>query len=51
MTVFGIIRTSKSGDFEERVPWKALNHEYLSKEAEYLIDLGAKDFQKINSDT
>ena len=32
-------------------PWKALSHEYLSKEAEYLIDLGAKDFQKINADT
>lgn len=29
-------------------PWKAQTHEYLSKEAEYLIDLGAKDFQKIN---
>jgi hypothetical protein len=32
-------------------PWKAQSHEYLSKEAEYLIDLGAKDFQKINADT
>jgi hypothetical protein len=25
-------------------PWKAQSHEYLSKEAEYLIDLRAKDF-------
>lgn len=32
-------------------PWKAQTHEYLSKEAEYLIDIGAKDFQKINSNT
>ncbi len=32
-------------------PWKAQSHEYLSKEAEYLIDLGAKDFQKINANT
>lgn len=32
-------------------PWKAESHEYLSREAEYLIDLGAKDFQKINENT
>ncbi len=32
-------------------PWKAQSHEYLSKEAEYLIDIGAKDFRKINVDT
>lgn len=32
-------------------PWNAQTHEYLSKEAEYLIDLGATDFQKINVDT
>ena len=32
-------------------PWKAQSHEYLSKEAEYLIELGAKDFQKINANT
>lgn len=27
-------------------PWVAESHEFLSKEAEYLIDLGAKDFVK-----
>lgn len=32
-------------------PWKAQSFEYLSKEAEYLIDLGAKDFLKINDNT
>jgi hypothetical protein len=32
-------------------PWKAQSHEYLSREAEYLIDLGAKDFLKINTNT
>ena len=31
-------------------PWKAKNTEFLSKEAEYLIDLGAKDFKKIDND-
>ena len=32
-------------------PWKAQTQEYLSREAEYLIDLGAKDFEKINDNT
>lgn len=32
-------------------PWIVQSHEYLSKEAEYLIDLGAKDFLKINDNT
>lgn len=32
-------------------PWIVRSHEYLSKEAEYLIDLGAKDFLKINENT
>lgn len=32
-------------------PWIVQSHEYLSKEAEYLIDLGAKDFMKINDNT
>ncbi|MGQ1948765.1 hypothetical protein ACT3CD_16865 [Geofilum sp. OHC36d9] len=31
-------------------PWKAGTKEFLSREAEYLIDLGAKDFQKIGDD-
>ena len=32
-------------------PWNAQSHEYLSKEAEYLIDLGAKDFKQIDENT
>jgi hypothetical protein len=32
-------------------PWIVQSHEFLSKEAEYLIDLGAKDFLKINENT
>jgi hypothetical protein len=32
-------------------PWIVHSHESLSKEAEYLIDLGAKDFIKINENT
>ncbi|GHT11854.1 hypothetical protein FACS189426_14370 [Bacteroidia bacterium] len=32
-------------------PWIVQSHESLSKEAEYLIDLGAKDFIKINENT
>jgi len=32
-------------------PWGAQIHEYLAKEAEYLIDIGAKDFRKINENT
>ncbi len=32
-------------------PWIVESHEFLSREAEYLIDLGAKDFIKINENT
>ena len=32
-------------------PWKAQSHEFLSFEAEYLIELGAKDFLQINENT
>jgi hypothetical protein len=32
-------------------PWKSTTKEFFSKEAEYLIDLGAKDFLKINDNT
>ncbi|MDR3048133.1 MAG: hypothetical protein LBU51_11115 [Bacteroidales bacterium] len=32
-------------------PWITQSHEALSKEAEYLIDLGAKDFLQINENT
>lgn len=32
-------------------PWNAQSHEYLSKEAEYLIDLGVKDFKQIDKNT
>lgn len=36
--------------FFSHEPWKPQSHEFLSREAEYLIDLGAKDFQKIADD-
>jgi hypothetical protein len=32
-------------------PWKSQTHEFLSKEAEYLIEIGAKNFEKINENT
>lgn len=32
-------------------PWLSKSKEYLLKEAEYLIDLGAKDFIQLNSNT